>query len=215
MTADRSDTSHPHGRRGGRYSRFVRLMKLALPSAAVLVMGLVLAWPQVQNQVDRLGLDLAYLNLLAGNPSSIVNPRYFGVDERNQPYSVTAARAEERSDGSGLIDLTEPSGDIELDGERWISVRGDAGVYSREDGTVLLEGDVVMYRDDGVQFFTESARYDLETRQGQSDVPIEGRWSNGVIESEDGFRMFDGGGIILFKGQAHMILHDVAGRITP
>ncbi len=214
MTADRSNTP-PHGRRGGRYSRFVRLMKLALPSAAVLVMGLVLAWPQVQNQVDRLGLDLAYLNLLAGNPSSIVNPRYFGVDERNQPYSVTAARAEERSDGSGLIDLTEPSGDIELDGERWISVRGDAGVYSREDGTVLLEGDVVMYRDDGVQFFTESARYDLETRQGQSDVPIEGRWSNGVIESEDGFRMFDGGGIILFKGQAHMILHDVAGRITP
>jgi len=214
MTADRSNTP-PHGRRGGRYSRFVRLMKLALPSAAVLVMGLVLAWPQVQNQVDRLGLDLAYLNLLAGNPSSIVNPRYFGVDERNQPYSVTAARAEERSDGSGLIDLTEPSGDIELDGERWISVRGDAGVYSREDGTVVLEGDVVMYRDDGVQFFTESARYDLETRQGQSDVPIEGRWSNGVIESEDGFRMFDGGGIILFKGQAHMILHDVAGRITP
>lgn len=216
MALDRSaDRIAPRRRRPSVYSRFVRLMKLALPTMAVLVLGVVLAWPQLKSQVDRLGLDFSQLGLLSGNPSTIINPRYFGVDEQDQPYSMTAAKAAQRDDDSGLIDLTEVNGDIELGDGRWVSVRSDTGVYNRDEEYVDLTGDVVMYRDDGVEFYTEAARYDLSTREGQGEVPIAGQWSNGGIASEDGFKMFDGGDIILFKGQARLTLIDAGGRITP
>lgn len=201
------------GPRVRRYSRFVRVMKLLLPSVAVLVLGLILAWPQVASQVDRLNARLTALDLGAANPRTLVNPRYHGVDEEDQPYTLVAASAVEQGDNPDLVDLERPQGDILLNEGRWLALRAQAGLYSKTEETLNLNGDVMLYRDDGVEVYTPSALVDLRANTAHGTDPVRGQGPGAFIDST-GFRLLDGGQVIVFTGRAHLVLTE-GGGIAP
>lgn len=197
-----------------RYSRFVRLMKLILPSVAVVVLGLVMAWPNILSQAERLSVGLTRLDPGDANPRSLINPRYHGVDTDDQPYTLVAAAAVERADDPGRVDLEQPQGDIQLNEGRWLAVRGNQGVYSRDDRTLDLSGDVMLYRDDGFEFHTQAAHVDLGQTRAHGSEPVQGAGPGATIESV-GFRLLDGGRVVVFTGEAHLILTDGGGGIAP
>jgi lipopolysaccharide export system protein LptC len=200
--------------RARRYSRFVAIMKLLLPSVAVAVLGVVLAWPQIQAQTDRFTLGFSSLDPRTASPSTLVNPRYHGVDERDQPYTLIAATAEEMPDDPDRVDLEQPQGDILLSGGRWIAVRGNAGLYSRIERTLDLSGDVMLYRDDGFEFHTQEAHIDLHANSAYGTDPVRGRGPDGSVVSE-GFELVDGGRVVMFTGTARLMLENGDGRIAP
>ncbi|MBB4312262.1 LPS export ABC transporter periplasmic protein LptC [Roseospira marina] len=189
-------------------------MKLLLPSVAVVLLGLVLAWPQIQSQTERFTLGFAALDPREVNPSTLVNPRFHGVDAQDQPYTLVAEAAEEVPEDPDRVNLDKPQGDITLGGGRWLSLRGNAGLYSKADRTLNLDGDVMLYRDDGFEFHTDEARIDLETNSAHGTDPVRGQGPDGTINS-DGFVMVDGGRVVTFTGRAHLVLQDGGGRIAP
>lgn len=214
MTLDPSDRPYATGGHDRGYSRFVQLMKLALISAAVMVLGVVLAWPQIGPQVESL-TDWTSLDPREADPRSLVNPRYMGVDDDNQPYELVAREAIEQRGNPDVVDLDQPQGDIVTNEGRWVSLRGNTGVYRKVEETLALRGDVVLYRDDGVEFYTEEADLDLNARNGEGHVPVWGRWSDGTIRSDDGFTLLDGGRVIHFKGRSYLLLYEGGGGIAP
>ncbi|MBB4286411.1 LPS export ABC transporter periplasmic protein LptC [Roseospira goensis] len=201
-----------HGAR--RYSRFVRLMKLLLPSVAVVLLGLVLAWPQIRSQADRFAVGFASLDPRDANPRSLVNPRFHGVDAQDQPYTLVAERAVEQAGNPDQVDLEQPQGDILVSGGRWVAVRGNSGVYSKIERTLTLDGDVMLYRDDGFEFHTEVAHVDLASNSAHGDARVRGRGPGRIIESR-GFEFVDGGRVVRFTGQARLLLEDGGGGIAP
>lgn len=214
MTLDSPDRPNRTAGHDRGYSRFVRVMKLALPSAAVMIIGLLLAWPQIRPGVESL-TDWTTLDPRQANPRSLVNPRYMGVDEDNQPFELVAREAIEQRDDPNVLDLDQPQGDISTNAGHWVSVRGNTGVYRKVEDTLALRGDVVLYRDDGAEFYTEAADLDLTGRHGEGHVPVWGRWPEGTIRSEDGFTLLDGGRIVQFKGRSYLLLFDAGGGIAP
>jgi len=197
-----------------RYSRFVTLMKILLPSLAAVMLGVVLAWPQIRAQTERLMVTFVQIDPRDANPRTTMNPRFHGLDDKEQPYTLIAAAAEEQADQPDRVDLRQPQGDIMLNEGRWISLQGHSGVYSKLERTLDLDGDVTLYRDDGFEFRTATAHVDLLTSTAHGDDPVQGQGPDGTIHSE-GFELLDGGAVVHFTGHARLVLSSDSGGIAP
>lgn len=196
------------------YSRFVALMKILLPSLAVVVLGIMLAWPQIEARTDRFLVGFALLDPRETDPRTLVNPRFHGLDDKEQPYTLIAVSAEEKAGNPDRVDLSRPQGDIMLQHGRWIALQGSTGVYSKLERTLDLAGDVSLYRDDGFEFRTEQAHVDLLTSTAHGDQPVRGQGPDGTIRAQ-GFELVDGGAVVHFTGRSRLLLHAGGGGIAP
>lgn len=176
------------------YSRMVQLAKVAFPLAALGILALVAAWPSfVETTPPK----------LAANPadSDLVQPRYFAVDEKGQPFSLTAKRAKEKDPAAGLVDLDEPEAEMtELSGA-WVTMRGRMGEYNRQTKILHLKGDVRILRDDGTEYRTEEAFSDVAAGTAWGDSYIVGQGPQGEVAGQ-GFRMSDRGKTMVFTNRA-------------
>jgi lipopolysaccharide export system protein LptC len=190
------------------YSRFVVGMKLLLPSLAAVLLGVVLAWPRLTERAESLSVEFTTLDRGQADLGSVINPRYVGVDDQNQPYTVTADMATEMGDGTDRMKLTNPKGDIVQNTGRWMSVTSDIGYITNRNQRVELEHDVMLYRDDGFQFETARAFIRMDEDHAYGEEPVKGQGDGMEITSSSGFDVMDGGGVIVFRGKSHLILHD-------
>ena len=62
----------------------------AWPVVAALLIMLILMWPYLRSEDLRFRLSFAALTANQNADPSMVNPRYLGIDEENQAYSITA-----------------------------------------------------------------------------------------------------------------------------
>lgn len=172
----------------------VQLAKVVLPLAALGILALVAAWPSfVETTPPK----------LATNPtdSDLLQPRYFAVDEKGQPFSLTAKRAKEKDPESGLVDLDEPEAEMTEIGGAWVTIRGRDGEYNRQTKILRLKGDVRILRDDGTEYRTEEAYTDIAAGTAWGDSYIVGQGPQGEVAGQ-GFRMSDRGKTMVFTNRA-------------
>jgi lipopolysaccharide export system protein LptC len=187
--------------------RYVTLLRIALPMAALMLAALVIAWPQIQNR-ERVAFSLAP----TGNDSkeveqlTMVNPRFVGLDSKQQPYTVTAKSATQERAGADLILLDHPQADILLDGGAWVTVTGRTGRYSQKQQILDLEGDIDVFHDSGYEFHTEKAQIDLANDTINGDVPVTGHGPGGAIDAQ-GFMILDHGQTVIFTGNSKLHLN--------
>lgn len=189
-----------------QYSRFVGFMKVALPSAAGVLLLLIVVLPQFRQQDDRFRIGMNFLEESAVDTLSMTNARYYGADEKGQPYSVTAANVRERPNDDPSVDLTAPQADISLADGSWLSISARAGVYNREQQKLDLDGSVSLYQDRGNEFHTSSAQIDLEKGEASGNEPVNSQGPFGWLEAA-GFSMSETGKVVYFNGPAHLVLN--------
>ncbi|MDG2284563.1 MAG: hypothetical protein P8N43_03405, partial [Alphaproteobacteria bacterium] len=109
-------------RPGARASRLVAFMKLVLPAAALAIVGLTFAWPQLL--LDQREIRLGDVKMTGINVDGLVmdNPRYVGTDAQQRPYQVTAASASQRGKSDQLVFLKGPKADILLRRSGWVAM---------------------------------------------------------------------------------------------
>lgn len=189
------------------YARFVSSMKLLLPLCALLLVGVVFAWPQIAERAERFQLTFAELDPSQADLTSIVNARYLGVDSKDQPYTLTADLARELGPAKDLVHLFSPKGDQIRSDDKWLSLEGDTGYYTKSKDLLDLAGNVILYRDDGYQFHTETARLFLDRDEAVGSDEVRGYGITGEVISE-GFQINDGGQVILFTNTAWLLLYN-------
>jgi len=187
--------------------RYVTLLRIALPLAALLLAALVIAWPQLQNR-ERTGFSLTPTRT---DPKELeqltmVNPRFVGLDSKQQPYTVTAKSATQERAGADLILLDYPQADILLDNGAWATVTGRYGRYSQKEQILDLEGDINVFHDAGYEFHTEQAQVDLANDTIAGDVPVTGHGPGGTIDA-NGFMILDHGQTVIFTGDSKLHLN--------
>jgi len=194
-----------------RYSSFVRAMKFILPTVALLLVGLIIAWPYIDVPDARFRIGFADLKVREADDPSMVNPRYLGTDDSNQPYSITAEIARKLAETGNVIELDSPKADIELEDGTWLVLTAAKGIYGRTAESLDLEGSVVLYHDSGYEFLTEKAKIDLERSIAEGDVPVRGQGPFGNLQAE-GFRLVDKGKTIYFTGKSKLVIYPGAGK---
>lgn len=203
------------GRRGGqtyskRHSGQVGRLKIALPLVASVIIGLVLAWPQLVPNEKSFRLSAVKVQPQEAETLSMTNARFVGTDENHRPYVVTATNAIEASIDADHVDLTEPKADMLQGDGTWVLGSGATGVYHRDTRSLDLKGDVTVFHDSGAEFHTERAHVDLNTHDVSGDDPVNGQSPSATITSE-GFRIHERGKVVLFTGKAHLVLRQGAG----
>lgn len=194
-------------RSGGHYhySRMVGTLRLVLPALAAILLGLVVAWPRLTANDDKFQLGISNLSPSSVENLSMVNARFYGLNRRNQPFTLTADVATEDEPGGGLIVLDQPKGDFVTSSGKGVYVEARRGFYQQKLHVLDLEGEVNLFHEDGYELHTEKARIDLRTSDVVGSVPVTGRGPQGLIDGT-GFRIRDKGARVEVTGRSKMNL---------
>ena len=195
-----------------KYSRFVSAMKVVLPTAAGLLLAVVIILPQLRPEPEQFAAEVAVVEGSIGNTLSLVNARYLGTDTSGQPFSVTAKTVREPAGDDNNIELTAPQADISLNDGTWLMVGAESGQYHRETQTLILEGEVNLFQDQGYELHTQTATVMLEEGSASSTTPVSSQGPFGQLQSQ-GFKLQGKGKIVYFTGPARLVLNS-AGKTS-
>lgn len=192
-----------------RYSRFVTLMKYALPVVAGSVLLLVVVWPEFKPKPERFAVGISDLKVNVEGGQRVVNARFTGVDSESRPFSVTAdAVVQDADDG---VKLTQPKADVTLAGDSWVAIAAPQGTFWRKPRVLNLVGGVDLFHDDGYEFQTEEARIDFRIGAASGDTPVKGHGPFGTVDAE-GFRIVESGNRIIFNGKSRLVIFATATK---
>jgi lipopolysaccharide export system protein LptC len=187
------------------YSQIVGLLKFALPAAALGIAALVLLWPQL-NPIDaRFRLTPVQVSVEDLENLRMVQPRYVGVDDRNQPFTIVAEQATQAKGSSDSTDLKDPQGDIAMNSGTWLAMTAEHGLYRQPDKALELWGGVTLFHDGGYEISTDRARVDLDRGTAKGDAPVRAQGPNSQLDG-DGFRIDDRGARVEVTGQSRVLL---------
>ena len=197
----------PRRARGeARASRFVMLMKLLLPAAALAIIGLLLLWPSLLPGRSKFQIGTTRITTSDIDGLRMENPRYVGVDEESRPFQVSAAVAtQDRNDGD-VVRLNALKADLLASGQSWVALEAAEGVYHKTEQTIDLSGGVTMFHDQGYEMRSTTAKVDLKTGGITSDEPVQGQGMAGAVQGQ-GLRMYDRGTRVVFTGKSRVVLY--------
>lgn len=193
-----------------QYSRFVGLMKIALPSVAGFLLLLVVLLPQIRRDDDRYRIDTEVSDADGGESLSMTNARYFGTDDEGQPYSVVAKGVRQQPENQDTIELSAPAAEITLNDGKFLSAKANAGLYNRGEQKLDLAGNVDVGEENGYRFRTASALVNLDEGSASGTQPVTGEGPLGTMEAQGGFRLIDRGRTVHFNGKSRLVLNSKA-----
>ena len=196
-------------RRSRRRSRLIDSLRVLLPVLVLLLVGLVVAWPQIMKGTSGIAGPVLWSGD-AGQADmlSMASPRYAGQTKRNQPYNVTAQSASLDPLQSNMIHLDRPAADIVLDGNRDVHMSALTGTYDRDTDKLVLDGGIEVVTSSGYRFATPSARVNLAQGRVNGLQPIEGAGPSGKL-SADRFEIKEAGDVLRFEGRVKVtVLHE-------
>jgi lipopolysaccharide export system protein LptC len=188
-------------RRPRRRSKLVDSLRILLPVVALVLVGLVMAWPQIMQNTSSISVPVFWTGD-AEQPDmlSMASPRYTGHTKRDQPYHVTARSASLDPLEANMVHLDRPTAEIALGNDGDIHMTALTGVYDRDTDKLLLDGGIEVVTSSGYRFATPSARVNLAQGRVHGLQPIEGAGPSGRL-SADRFEIKDAGDILRFEGR--------------
>jgi lipopolysaccharide export system protein LptC len=210
---DRGLPAAPPPRLSGRnsYSIFVGFLKVLLPALAVALILLVVIWPQLSRDSRDFRIRVSDTSLEQADSLTMLNARFEGVDDKDQPFTLTADEATQTTDDENLIRLELPKGDITLEDGTWLAMTAREGRYRRDTQVLELSGEVTLFHDRGFELRTQAARVDLEAGIAEGSETVEGQGPFGDLVAE-GFEVLDRGARVLFTGRSRAVLYPQAER---
>lgn len=190
--------------RTAAYSSFVGVMRYALPLVALVLLGLIVAWPLVTGREEGFRISFTDSTDVDGS-LRMINARYLGTDDRKQPYTVTADLARQPDPESPIVFLDMINADVFTMDDEWYALTADTGRYDREGRLLDLDGNVTIHADDGTEFRTDRAHADLGTGTAEGDRPVEGQGPLGQLNAE-AFRIIEGGESLFFSGNVRLVI---------
>lgn len=190
--------------RGRGYSVFVRLMRIALPIIALVIVGVLFFWLS-QDEQSNVAQPPAQ-NQGAQGRAAIIKPKYEGVDSLGRPYRVTADSVLRSSQNQDVMHLERPVADIMLENDVWLAVSSNTGVYHEKKNNIILKGKVKIFHDSGYELMMDRLVVNFSNSAAKSETPVQGHGPAGEISGQK-MHISEGGQKIIFQGPAKMVLH--------
>ncbi|WP_026872403.1 LPS export ABC transporter periplasmic protein LptC [Inquilinus limosus] len=188
------------------YSRMVGVLKYALPAIGLVIVALIVLWPELQHTQVDISDGAPRPAAAAGE---IQNPRYSGVDEAARPYTVWATLAKQVQDE--VFDLNRPKGEMKLPSGMVLNLDAQTGKLDRGAKSVHLSGNVTLRRSDGTTMVTDAADIDLADKGARSSMPVTAEGPFGTL-SAGGFKVEQQGDVIIFTGPTKLLLKPGADK---
>ncbi len=190
-----------------RYTKFVRIMRLALPIAAMVVVAVLFLRSGVEETMVTTTQSINNKDIKEQQitQNELLNPKFESMDKKNNPYKITADRAVQGAKNKDLIMLEHPVGVMTMkDGEE-VTMQSKTGAYRQDTERFFLQGDVIVEHGDGYAIYSEEAHIDLKQNFAWSEKNVKGE-SDEIIINAKGMKANGNTGEIIFTGPAKLIL---------
>lgn len=186
------------------YSRFIRRAKLVLPLVALMISAVVFAWSSMNDK------NMLPTPQQAGMPRNIgknelLNPRFESKDDKQQPYTITAARALQGEKNENLVILEKPVADMMLTSGNWVAIEADQGAFQQNDQKLLLRGNVRLFHDKGYHMETALLHIDIANNKAWSEEEVRAQGPAGTLSAK-GLQASADDGHLIFTGPAKLVL---------
>jgi lipopolysaccharide export system protein LptC len=201
-------------RASASYSRFVTAMRIVLPLVALVIVVLVIAWPQLGEKPKKFSLNVSKPTAHDSGGQQMIKAHFTGTDSAGHPFTVTADTAAQQKQLPDLIDMAFPKADMTMENGAWVALSAKKGVYDRKTEKLDLSENVTVFHDSGYKFRTSAAIVDLTTSSAEGSAPVTGQGPGGNL-SAAGFRILERGKILVFTGKSRMALFPSANAKNP
>lgn len=204
-----------HGSSIHGYSKFVRLMRLALPLSALAIVIVLYLRSGLEEQVIKPMEEVIRAPSLDERSiakNELLNPKFESMSTQNLPYQITADRAVQGEKNQNLIMLEHPIGKITMEDGMHVVLKSNAGAYRQDTGRFFLEGDVHLKHDGGFTLQMEEAHIDLKQGYAWSEKSLEGEGPDMAIVAQ-GVRANNNSGKVVFSGPATLTLDGGVGGL--
>ncbi|MBR4127528.1 MAG: LPS export ABC transporter periplasmic protein LptC [Alphaproteobacteria bacterium] len=209
QTSGAADWQRRQRKRMRYHSRLVVSLKVLFPSLAAVMIGLVIAWPQMKaQQEDTVSLLTSETEQTSiPNDQVMTNPRFFTVDEKKEPFNLTADKAFELPGAERRIQLESIKADILKQGDRWIAVDARTGIYSQAEDTMELLEQVNLYTQNGEEMETTQALINMKNRDIVGKCEVFLRSSVGHVRAAEGFSVTQDGTVVRLTGKTRAVFY--------
>ncbi len=136
----------------------------------------------------------------------LTGARYRGLTPDGKPYEITAALANESPDGSGQVDMDQPTAVVTLRNGSIVNLQSNVGVFNKQTDVVTMSGAVVVTQPDRhLRLDTEALEANLKAGEMHSDLPVLVQDIDRRINA-DSMKTYDNGSRIIFGGTTKMII---------
>ena len=193
---------------GASYSNFVRVMRLALPLAAAVIVVLLYFRSGMEERAivpiedQEIAEDIKNKSI---SRNELVNPKFESTDKKNQPYKITANRAIQGEVNKDLIMLELPVGHMTMEDGDVVTVRSNSGAYRQDTERFFLEGDVFLEHVQGYTLESSEAHIDLKQNYAWSEKDVHATGPDMAIDAK-GIKANGQTGEIVFQGPARLVL---------
>lgn len=187
-----------------KYSRFVHMMRLALPAFA-LTITLIVVFYSVLLPSDR-SSALRFFDLDAFEGElSMVNAHFAGLDIEDRYFEVIAAKAVRSEMDEKTIFLNKIDATVTKDKKMLMHFNAKQGTLRSRDSQLVIGPSVTISFPEGYQMVTAHTFADLNLGVIEGDKPIEGTGPVGIVRA-DSFRILNKDRIIRLEGNVRMSL---------
>ena len=195
-------TGRPDGerafRRAMRHSRRVRMLRVAIPVAIVLIVGTIflLSWLDPLRVLARLPTDAGKL-VISGTKITMEAPKISGYTRDSRWYELTARSAAQDITNPNIIELQDIRAKIEAEDKSTMDVAATEGSFDRKRGVLTLSRRIMLRSTSGYELHLEEAAIDTATGEIVSKKPVEVRSEQGTLNANR-FEIVKAGELIRF-----------------
>ena len=165
------------------YSRFVAVMKRALPITAGAIIAVVVVYSLVPRQSDRISLAYERMGKI-DNDLAMLKPRLTGSDRKGNPFVITADAAIQDPHNFRRATLKKVVADLTLDKARWLNANATHGFVDLEKSTLTLTQGISIFSDDGYELHTTRANVDLRSGTFKGPDAVTGQGPAGTLRAD-------------------------------
>lgn len=182
---------------------------ILLTGAGLIALAAAIGWLSLFTKTNDVRVSIKNIEVADDGATQLTGARYKGTTKTGKTYEITATTAIEENNGSGIIQMVEPTGFITQSNGGRINITALNGAFSQSDNVVDLKGMVVLKQTkQNVTMTTEALLANLDAGEMQSDLPVEVTSPDAHITGQN-IRVTDHGNVMMFGGTSKMILHNV------
>ena len=189
-----------------RHSRSVRMLRIALPFAVVLALGVVtlITYFNPLRMLAKLPIDIGDL-VVSGTKITMEQPRLSGFTRDGRAYSVTAVAAAQDVTKPDIVELHDIHAKVQMQDQGTIQMAAATGIYDTKAETLKLEQDILLTSSTGYECRMSEAMVDTRKGNVVSKHPVEVKMLQGTLNANR-LEVVDSGDLVRFGGGVDMVL---------
>ena len=188
-----------------RHSRHVRLLRVGLPSFAVLLAAAFVA-SMIIDPRSRIGPQVDVQSLgLTGATITMQKPRLTGYSTQGRPYQVNAERAEQSLGEPHKVALVQIDGRMQNHDDGWLTLVADTGNIDNDQKLMDLSGKIRLANDLGDRALLATAHIDFGGGDLTTKDPVDLTFGDTALRA-DRMQIFDNGNQARFQGNVVMVI---------